>query len=344
MISNRQCTSNPIWSNEFMTRLLRFRKYGYGMFAAHFGISVAFAAIVTLGGCGSSSGALRTSERMSGATCLRLMPGANLFESLTAYESVSFSSDQLASMGFPASVTITDANTILQFAQLIKDLDFKRTSRDYPRTIFSTRVVAYHDDEAVASFESNGDMLYVPGFGCFRTKEDPQYVQREFRRILPYGQQMENVVQRSSALRLLALTLKTEILSQENGPSVMRDRWCDAVVEFASTHVENTMASLRDKPQPYGFETSPAMIIQREKEFVAAIRRVLLLDGNGSRHCPFALNSQYGENPQEDTVLLFETELVWNGIGGPELLLERSADPNGCFVYLNELGVKFITK
>ncbi len=324
-------------------------------------------ATVGIVGCDSSDGVSVAAEQMTNATRVQLMPGDSLFASLTAYEGTSFTSGQLESMGFPASVTITDANTISQFARLLEELDFRSTSSRYPKTVFSMTVVAWRGNEKLGSFETNGDMLRVPGLGAFRTRRTPEYVQRQLRQILPYGGRIENVIQRSGDLKVVAQTVDVHVLDSGRTFSSVRDTWCDALVQLASTHVQKATSRLQDEPnisehmkvsaeateanreegqELYYLDLPGADVegtIESAGEWVAGIERALAPDlVNGVRQCPFALNSEYGDDPPDDAVLLFETEPGWNKAGGPELLSSGLSDPNGCFVYLNGWGVKFI--
>ncbi|HNY78470.1 MAG: hypothetical protein RBS72_18150 [Sedimentisphaerales bacterium] len=280
-------------------------------------------------------------EKLRSATRVQLLPHTNLFESLTCDAGASVPVDQLDNMGIPSSASITDATSIRHLARLLENGGFERVFSSYPRTTSSMTVVVYENDKTVGSFEMNGDTVLVPGFGVFRCKQQAQKICHELRRILPYGQKIENAMGRCRNLSLAATTLQVYVLGRNHPISYDRDKWCDAILKFASTHVDETGASFQRQSDPlFDVEAS----VQMAREYATEVEKVLAPDSDGRRQCPMALNSQYRQDAPGDAILIFETDPGWNKVGGPEMLSSHLSEPDGCFVYLKDHGVRFITR
>jgi hypothetical protein len=229
---------------------------------------------------------------------------------------------------------------------LLEDSDYRRTLSRYPRTLLSVQVIAWRGDERLGLFEINGDALHVPGYGTFQCSKGEKYILPGLRRVLPYGRRMENVIQRCDSLQLAARVLEVHILSREHPFASVRDGWCDALLEFASTHVEETASRLQEEPHIFGpvaIDLYVDTTLQMARECAAEIEQALAPDSKGIRRWPIGLSSGYGDDPPDDAILVFETDPGWNKAGGPELL-GCFTDPDGCFVYVNDHGVTFLGK
>jgi len=301
--------------------------------------TVSIFTVANVGGCHSTHAVQATAEKLRSATRVQLLPNVNLFESLTCDAGASVPVGQLDSMGIPSSASITDAASIRQFARLLEDSGFKRVLSAYPKTTSSMTVILYRNDETVGFFEMNGDTLLIPSFGVFRCRQNASSICHELRQILPYGQRIENAMRRCRNLSLAATILDVHILGRSHPASSIGDKWCDAILEFASTHVDKTGASFQKQPDPLvDVEGS----VRMARKYATEIEKVLAPDSNRRRQCPLALSSQYRADAPGDAILVFETDPGWNKVGGPEMLSGNLTDPDGCFIYLKDHGVRFI--
>ncbi|MHC4301531.1 MAG: hypothetical protein ACYS7Y_30050 [Planctomycetota bacterium] len=301
-------------------------------------------------GCAKSHGVAIIVEKMRSATHIQIKPRLNLFESLAVEEGVSFSRHSIQDIGLPANITITDSAIIEKLAEFFKSAGFrKKHFAEYPDTVSSMTIRVFHDEEMIGRLQMDGNFLSMPRYGTLQTDLTLKDLRRELRAILPYGDIMENVVRRDQDLSLIGVALVT-VVDSKGGTSILQDRWCDHVVEYASTLEERTLSDLRSQQSqtedPYG-EYAELIDVKAMRRMARGNRvkleRILAVDSPGSRQCAYALNSQYREASPEDTVVVFEAESGWNRTGGPELLSDRFTDPNGCFLYLKDNSVEFIT-